>query len=324
LHKAPAILISGAAPFSLGAALVAALRQRHPHSPIVGVDRHACPIFEGLGNAKYLQLDLNPLSYPRYENLGEELASSLRISQHDLGFMGIGVLVLTAGSYDYGPLEEMSAKARKRLVGTNVCGKIELIHSVLELNQSLGYKNSEELTLVDIGSVHGLQAAENRSLYGSTKAMGLELCASLHVGGELKRAVHVAPGAVDTHMLHRNHWVAKERGPADFIDTLKAEAAGIYENVFVSCDDIIFGEHVTAKRLDEAGLREIFERYKKRRRQQFLHKNGVLTATTAAATLVKILDHEDSHGIYVLTNPNGEMKMRHLTFSEVSRAQWFD
>jgi short-subunit dehydrogenase len=286
---------------------------------IVAIDKQHCPIVEDIGNARFINLDLNPLTHPNsYKLLASELKGRIQRTLEELRSPGVGTLILSAGCYDWGCLADTTIEVRKRLIGVNVCGKIELIHAVLAVNQALGFKNSDELTLVDVGSLHGLVAAGNRSLYGATKAMGLDLCASLQRGGEIKRAIHVAPGAIDTHMLHRNHWVSKEGGPIEFLEALKDQGGTLYEDVFVMCNETGFAR-AASRYLNP--LNDVFHRYKRRRKKQFKHKHGVLNPIDVAHRVVKLLKKKSSSGVHILTAPKGIVRMQNLKFTEIRQVQ---
>src|SRR5205085_811445 len=135
-----------------------------------------------------------------------------------LRFQEIDTLVYSAGVYENGPLVELSTAARANVLGVNIVCKIEVLHAVLAFNRTNDFDSSRGLTFVDVGSTHGLSPSATRSLYAPSKAFGLDLCIALCDGREVKRCLHVAPGPVDTYMLHRNHWVAKEQGPSQFLD----------------------------------------------------------------------------------------------------------
>lgn len=131
--------------------------------------------------------------------------------QH-LGYLGIAAAILAAGTYESGELVTTKIADRKRLVGVNVCGKVELLHAVLMMNQSLGFPSADALTLIDIGSLHALNLSGSRALYSATKAFGLDFCMALCRNSEVRRAIYIAPGPIDTHILHRNHLISSGDG----------------------------------------------------------------------------------------------------------------
>lgn len=318
----PAIFLSGTAPSSLGEALVSKLCAKYHSSPIVAIDKQHNPTLDCIRNARSIVLDLNPLtSTNSYERLAGELDAAIQHTQVDLGFPGVGTVILAAGTYDSGTLVDSSIEARKRLVGVNVCGKIELLHAVLRVNQTLGLNSSEELTLVDVGALHGLAAPGGRSVYAATKALGLALCLSLQRGREVKRVIYMAPGPIDTHMLHRNHWVSKENGSVEFFEHVRAQDGSLYEDVFVRCDDAAFAEATSSRRTEKAQLADVFARYKSRREEQFNGGNGVLRATDVAHQIVEVLADEAAYSddVYILTAPGGQVQMENLAFPEAIR-----
>lgn len=322
MHGHPAIFLSGTAPNSLGSSLLGGLRKRYSESPIVAFDNQTNPILNELGKARLIELDLNPLNPNNsYERLAHDLHSGILRTQTELGFPGVGIAILAAGVYDSGPLVETSIEARKRLVGGNVCGKIELLNSVLSVNHMLKFNSSKELTIVDVGSLHGLAATGGRSIYAATKAFGLNLCLSLLRGLEVNRLIYLAPGPIDTHMLHRNHWVSKENGSPEFFDYVRTREANLYEDVFIRCDDAAFADVTSSSQMDNIGLAEVFARYKKRRAEQFNDGVGILRATDVADRIVEVLADNKSYsdGVYILTAPSGEMQMKRLSFTEVIR-----
>ena len=322
MHSQPAILLSGTARNSLGASLLGKLRSSYRESPIVAIDKQPNTILDKHGKTRLIELDLNPLNTKNsYEGLASQLHSTILQSQVELGFSGVGTAILAAGVYESGTLVELSLEERKRLVGSNVCGKIELLHSVLCVNQLLKFNSSEELTIVDVGSLHGLAASGGRSVYAATKAFGLDLCLSLRRGQEVKRVIYIAPGPIDTHMLHRNHWISKENGSPEFFEYVRAQEGSLYEDVFVRCDDSAFADATSSRQKNNVGLAEVFARYKRRRVEQFNDGEGVLRASDVAHRIVEILADEKSYsdGVYIFTAPGGHMRMEKRTFTEIIR-----
>jgi hypothetical protein len=183
--------------------------------------------------------------------------------------------------------------------------------------------NSKSFTFIEVGALYGLVPSANRALYSATKAIGLDLCAALQRGGEVKRAIYVAPGPIDTHMLHRNHWVSKEHGSVEFFELVRLQPQHVYEDIFIHCRDEAFSSIASESREDMVDLRATFERYKLRRNQQFSDAHGVLAADQLADRLVNVvLDPTCEGGAYVITAPHGKMRSNKLSFSEIRYETW--
>ena len=184
----------------------------------------------------------------------------------------------------------------------NVCGKIELLHAVLSLNKQVGVDSSATVTFIDVGSLHGLQAAPGRSLYGSSKSMGLDLCLSLQFGQELKRVIYMVPGPIDTHMLHRNYWVSKEHGPVEFFEHVRTAFPDLYAAIFLDCDPSALRVAASRSGVDVVRVTDVFHRYKDRRAQQCASSDGILQPAELADALVDIMTDESKYpeGAYIL------------------------
>jgi short-subunit dehydrogenase len=317
-----AFIISGTAPNSLGEDLVRSLRNKWPDSPVLAIDKEHNPSLKDLQGVYEVVVDLNPFTSTRgYRGLIHDLNSGIQHGLQKSNARGIGTAILAAGTYESGSLLETSTEGRQRLIGVNVCGKIEVLHAALATNQRLGCPSSEAFTLVDVGTLHALMASPNRSLYVATKALGLDLCMSMQRGGEVSRAIHLAPGPIDTHMLHRNHWVSKEHGSVEFFDRVRGQNTRLYQDVFIQCEDDAFAEAVSTSQTDSDKLATVFDRYKTRRREQFSSEHGVLSVSTFADYLITIIADRIVYtdGVYILTAPGGQTHMQHLAFSDVIR-----
>jgi short-subunit dehydrogenase len=317
-----AIVVSGAAPNSLGECLVQKLRGTCSDSPIIVIDRHYNPNLSDIQGVHMVIVDLNPFSSERgYDGVVNDLDQAIPRAIREIGAGGVATAILGAGTYESGSLLETSLEARQKLIGVNVCGKVELLHAVLAINDKLGFPSRRALTLVDIGTLHALTASPNRSLYVATKAMGLDLCITMKRGGEVSRAMYLAPGPIDTHMLHRNHWVSKERGSVEFFEYVRTQNARLYRDIFMNCDDVAFAEAVSSSGLKLDELATVFSRYRIRRREQFSDRNGVLCVDDLAKRVVAIIADRGAHtdGVYVFTAANEQVQMRWLPFSDVAR-----
>jgi NAD(P)-dependent dehydrogenase (short-subunit alcohol dehydrogenase family) len=322
MHDEPVILVTGTGRNSLGEAMVEALCAARPGVPILAIDRQPAPSLKARGNVSSMALDLNPFSPAvDYEQFADGLNAALIGMQRDLRFGGISATILSAGTYEYGPFAEMSPDQRSRLVGVNICGKIEVLHAALLMNKRLGVSNSDEFTFMEIGALHALDTPAHRSLYSATKAIGLDLCASMHRGEEVRRAIYIAPGPIDTPMLHRNHWVSKERGPVEFFDFVRAQEGSLYNDVFVECNEARFNEAVSLSQLDWASFSSLFARYRERRLEQLDSLEGILDPDDFSAHLARIVLDDVTHGsgVYVFNAPGGKIQLQRLSFSDVAR-----
>lgn len=265
--------------------------------------------------AYFIKADLNVLTDANsYDSLVQCLSEGISQAQAKCNFAGIHLLILLTGVYDYGPLGDAELNVRKNLLGVNVCGKAEVLHAALKHNKLCGFSSSEGLTIVDIGSLYGLFPGRKRALYGGSKALGLHVCASLQLGAEVKRALHIAPGPIDTHMLHRNYWVLKEGGSERFIYAVMDAGVYSYDEVFKACNAQEFEKQVQLQGLDVQSLRKTFERYKARRKQQRMTAEGLLDATIAARAIRTIIA-TGKEGIHIITSTGDQAKTRFVSFS---------
>lgn len=315
-----ATLVTGVAPLSVGSGWVKYHLQKHGAGALIAVDRDPDPTLVELGNVAVVKCNLNPLvheaGYAAFVN-----TLSVTVANNPLSVNGISTVVLCAGAFESGFLVDTPLDARARLMGVNICGHVEMLHTIMSLNQNRGVDNASELSYVQVGSLHGLGASPRRGIYAATKAFGLDLCLSLSSGGELKRAIYLAPGPIDTPMLHRNHWVSKEGGSISFFDHVWAKGMPTYLDIFVRCKDEAFAEEISAGDWNRQQLAETFERYKERRANSNSHPNGVLSVTEIAELLSDIVLKQGTYtdGVYVLTRPCGEIKMEKIPFHEMVR-----
>jgi short-subunit dehydrogenase len=311
-----AIIVTGSARASLGTAIIKQIRRTLPSSPIVAIDKCHDESLSADPGVCIVEINLDPFSRRgEYGLLCNELAAGLDRAHRLLNFSGISAVILGAGIYTVGSLIESSARERESQIGVNICGKIETLHAVLLFNESHNVPSNERLTLIDIGSVHGLTSPAKRSLYAATKAFGLSLCTSLANGRELHRAFHIAPGPIETPMLHRNVWVLKAGGPVDFFEFLLQGNVSTYNKIFVECEDGAFTSAARAFNADSTTLAKVFFRYKDIRREQKADTKGVLSVEAVAEfveNLVSIPQSQD--GTYILTAPWGVLRSQRLPF----------
>jgi hypothetical protein len=322
MERQGAIVVSGVGPSSLGAGVVSTLRETNPSSRFIIVDKQYNPSFAGIPGITSAVLDLNPFTSKQgYDGIASVLNITIEQAVHELQVDGIATIILAAGTYESGALLDTTLAGRQRLIGVNICGKIELLYAALTLNKKLIFDNSESFTLIDVGTLPSLVTSSRRTVYSATKATGLDLCVSMNRGNEISRAIYLALGPVDTHMLHRNHWVSKEHGPLDFFEYVYTQDDDFYQDVFVHCDDAAFAKAASATKWNSIELKEVFERYKVLRKKQFADKYGVLSVEYLSKCIGEIVIDCDSHisGMYIFTAPGGQMRMQYMPFSEVMK-----
>lgn len=317
-----AIIVSGTGPNSMGECFVTELRDACPASPIIAVDKRRNPALANICGVTPIILDMNPFTSAHgYDGLATCLRSSIQQVIDDPPIDGIAAIILSAGVYESGLLVDATTSERQHLIGVNVCGKIELLHAALSVNRELGFSNPAGVTLVDIGTLPCAIASSKRSLYSATKAIGLDLCMSMSRGNEVNRAIHLALGPVDTHMLHRNHWVSKEHGCADFFRHVCEQGTGLYRAVFIRCDDAAFAEAVSSGTWDSAKLTWVFEQYKIRRNRQLADSHGVLSVEDVAKCVGAMVADNTSYtsGVYILSAPQGRKHTQYIRFADVMK-----
>jgi short-subunit dehydrogenase len=326
--KEPALIITGIAPFSLGEAIVEVYSKRFPSRIIVGIDIIHNKRFENLPFFHEIIFDLNPLDYiDGLEGYIRDLQSKLSETLTKTGAVGVSDLIQTAGVYDPGRFIDNDTASRKRLLGVNTLSRVELLHIILTLNASFKIDSAQTLTLVDIGAAHGINATSGRSLYAASKAFMLDLCAALQKGGEIYRCIHFAPGPIDTHMLHRTHWVYRADGNPDFFDQIYLKRSEQYKSVFVDCDPISIREEAVAYSLEALKLLEAFEKYCKHRAFAFQTQDGILDPHSCARALVEIMSQPTRYepGIYLATSPaSAGLHVRMLPFLDLIRRRLFE
>ena len=316
-----AVLISGTAASSLGSFWVETYSRRAKDVPVVAIDReHELAIRESR-NVRAIQFDLNPLNQSLgYAQFVEQLHSALRSAQDAVRFDGILTFISAAGTYESGPLVDTTVEGRRRLLGVNVCGKLELLVAVLALNKRLGFDSSSGLSFLEIGSLRrpsGISGTIGVRVDEGAGARFVHLFAARGRSqtGNLRRA-----GPIDTHMFHRNYWVTKEGGSVEFLDHVRIKRADLYRDIFIRCDDDAFAEAALSSRLSRDVLAPVFERYKARRPTD-CDPRGILDARELAERLVDMATDDTAYsaGVYVFTAPGGQMRMEKIEFSDLIR-----
>lgn len=200
-----AIVVTGTAHRSIGEALVGLSGSLKKRMVCVDIREN-----RSLANVEQVVIDLNLLSSKKaYPDHVRQMQRKLSSAICDVGCRGIGAIIQCAGVYDASRFEDHLLKTRACLIGLNFLGRLELLHCIMNINRVHGVDNSRMLTYVDVASSHALDISKDKAVYVASKAATLPLCAALVKGKELARVVYFAPGPVDTHMLHRNHWAIK-------------------------------------------------------------------------------------------------------------------
>lgn len=318
-------IVTGTAPNSFGEAVVIALAQKHPSTSIVGIDLRQNPVLQTVPSFSEISINLNPLrSEDECDSLGRQCKTRLSTALDQFGCTGIGCLIQSAATYASSKFVEHDIVTMRSLLGLNVLGRFELLHAVLAINAERGVDSALDLEYVDVGSTHGLVASAGRPIYSATKAIGLDLCASLYANREISRCMYFAPGPIDTRMLHYNHWVVKAKGRRAQFEV--AESHNEYRSAFCDCNEDAFGRIFSNGREDREEVLDTFARYKHYRRAAFAGPEGVVTAQVCANALVSVISTADSHrsGVLSLTSPNGQISIKHATFEEMRRDVHFN
>lgn len=303
MARQTSIVLSGTARASLGESFVHRYCACTDRSPLISLDLQHNPYVANHEGVQALEFNLNPLEHPKgYTGFSDHLQSVLSDAVIRFSCSAVDTLLLSAARYTSGPLADSTLQSRKDILGLNVCGKYELLHSILTLNRRQGFDNDTDLSFVDIGSTRGLYPSEGRTLYAPSKALGLELCVALHSGHEVGRCLHVAIGPIDTHMLHANHWHVKENGPKAFVTDLLNQPS-LYHAVFVDCSVEAFEQACDLLAIHSHSLRNTFDRYVTRRCNLMESHEGILQPEDVADLLVKMVTDRQSYpsGLYVVT-----------------------
>ena len=313
------IVLTGVAQHWLGEAIAYACVRRTPPVPIVGIDRVENPDLSQNSMFQHLEFDLNPLnSTEGFRSFGKVLLAKLSGLVQDSESEGVEYLVQCAGAYDRGMFVDYDAERRARVLGLNILGAIEVLHTVMSLNDRLGWQNNERFTHILVGSFQGLNVREERSIYAASKAFGIDLCASMVAGCELAKCMYVAPGPLDTPMLHRNHWVSRAGGSEEFFDKVLKDTRDRYRLIFVNCDE---------SPLETQELRDSMSRYRKERHATCVGTLGILAPEACATAVVDVLmSPEAESGVYGLTaDEKGSVAaLTMVRFSELDRSQPFN
>jgi short-subunit dehydrogenase len=323
------VVVTGFARHSLGEAFVRAFLSRKTAAHVIGIDRIQNSDLAGYSDFQQIEFDLNPMNCKK--GLGAfatTFAARLSDAATTTGTEGVEFLVQCAGVYEFGQLLEHAVERRGEVLGVNVLGVTEVLHSVMALNRRLSRENAKEFTHILVGSYQGLYARDGRPVYAPSKAYGIDLCTSLAEGKEVATCIYLAPGPIDTPMLHRNHWVTRAGGSEDFFNEALGGPSKTYKSIFVDCDGAILERIAREKFAPElANLRTAMKRYAIVRREAFEEELGVLTPTACGSVLTDMLTcHELVSGVYSLRaeGMGSEVAVKMATFASLDRRLTFE
>ena len=319
------ILVTGAARYSLGEAIVLEYLKQSPNAKLFTINRTANPDLDP--RISQIVFDLNPLNHPGgIDEFDNEISELLDQSVQATGARGIDCLVQTAGAYDYGLLTEDDAIRRSRILGLNILGSVEVLSSVLHLNTRYPPSNQVGLTHVFIGAFQGLEVREKRQLYASSKAWAIDFCSSLEAGREVERCIYAAPGPIDTPMLHRNHWVNKAKGSERLFEEILRGPREQYEAVFLRGEASTLIECAQQRGANEVDrIKEAMVLYGMRRSETKVARLGLLSAASCAQVIVdtESCDQRGS-GVYLIGNgQNGNPFVKFADFDSLDRYRLF-
>jgi NADP-dependent 3-hydroxy acid dehydrogenase YdfG len=322
------LIVTGAAPHSVGEAFVRAILSRTDDRRILALDRSGNADLRGVPRLRQLVIDLNPLRGPgNLEAFAKKLRDALEGALADAGPSGVGHLVQCAGLYDFGTFLDHDVKRRRDVLGLNVLGTTEVLHAVMGLNRRLQRNNSTDFSHILLGSFQGLYARERRPIYAPSKAYGIDLCTSLAEGAEVARCVYFAAGPIDTPMLHRNHWVKKANGSETFFEEMLRGPRERYTSIFVRCDetalDLAAGD---GHRFEAESLRLAMARYEAERRAAFSGELGVLGVEACGRILADIVESNDlPSGVYINlpAQKGARLVLSMVPFRDLDRARAF-
>lgn len=321
------LLLTGVARHSLGEAFVRYCLPARSDLTVIGVDRAPNLELAALPGFRGVELDLDPTAWPTgAAAVSQQLRHRLAPVLDEVGARGVDCLVQAAGVYDFGPLLEHDVARRNRVLGVNLLGHVEVLHGVMALNLARGVDNPETLTCVEVGSFQGLQPRKRRALYAVSKAAGVDFCAALDAGAEVRRCVYFAPGPIDTRMLHENHWVTKANGPREFLESLADGPAERYRAIFRDCDGARLHEAAEAWGAGQEEVLHAFERYRAERARALRDEHGVL-APEECARMIAMVALEAKRcpaGVYFASAPRGgRARLERVRFAALNRLRAF-
>ncbi|MGV9678387.1 SDR family NAD(P)-dependent oxidoreductase [Nocardia sp. NPDC003482] len=141
--------------------------------------------------------------FPFAANMTDAEQLGALVDAHAWRFGGLDLLVLSAGTGTAGPVAEMTAKARERMLEVNFRAPLTLIqHALPLLRKSAAAAPERGAKIVAIASITGVAGEPGLAAYGATKAALISLCETLSLE-ESRRGVSataLSPGYVDTDM----------------------------------------------------------------------------------------------------------------------------
>lgn len=309
-------VVAGFRPFSLGHSIANELAKRAPKSTVVAFDIEGAATSRE--NLTSLILDLNPLGYSHgFKAWSLELDRALRnVTPNGKPPLPIRAVVLTIAKYDVGKFEDTSTSVRSDMLGINLLAKFELLHAVMRVNKENGFDNAKVLDVIDFGSLHAIRKTSRRALYNATKAATLRLCEILSRGSEVRRALHVAPGCIDTTMLHWNHWTLKEQGDAEFPERVRRELPSLYSAIFQNGDEVAFQSALKRLQIADVEVPRVFERYRSRRKRIAESEDGIIRPEDLASYIASLIFDRDAidSGVIEVKAPSGAMKVTQRSF----------
>ena len=307
--------MTGVAPYSLGESVVSLLAQEK--ASLICLDIQPNVWLKERWPVEYLEINLNPLDHEGgLAGFSHELYGRLKECVVRLDTNGVSAVIQSAGTYWAGTLAESTDHIRSRVFGVNLLSHIEVLCAVMRINRDLGVNNTAALAHIEIGSFQGLNIRPARTLYAVSKAAGIDLAAALN--HEVGRSIYVAPGPIDTPMLHSNHWVIKAGGAPGFINELKHRDRELYRSVFVDCSDEIFRQMSSWLKFPNASTHE-FESYKKARNETANGEFGILSPDECAKVVVDLVRDANSGAYLVLRRHGGQMTVDYRSFEQLDR-----
>lgn len=300
----------------MGAALVEELALAAPNSSVVAIDIE--PATSSFSSVISLKFDLNPLNYVGgFHVWSRELHALLEsMTEGSTTQVPVPGVFLGVARYHVGRYELSSTTDRANILGPNILGKWEVLHAVMRVNAIRGFDNAEVLGIFDVGSLHSLRHTSHRALYNPTKAASLAMCKVLSSGSEVRRAIHLAPGCVDTPMLHWNHWFLKEQGDPELPDLVRRKLPLLYRSIFREGDVQALANALSELGIEDPSISIIFDRYLNRRKMVAETEEGLTSPESLAQYIASIMLQEssDESGIVEVTSPRGSLRFLRIPF----------
>ena len=322
-----AVVVTGVSRHSLGEAVVQRYLARYPGKKLIVISKNTNGDIAAIQGVTPVQFDLNPLNHSAgFYGFSKALQEKIELALQSTCSSGVEQLIHSAGVYDFGALSESDVVDRGELLGLNALGMVEVLSAIMRLNLRQGFCNETGLTFTLVGAFQGLQVRALRALYASSKAMGIDFCASLAAGREVARCVYVAPGPMDTPMLHRNHWVKKAKGSSRFFEAALGASRGEYESVFFECRTEAIAAIAMKHFCDQLQeLEATMTRYRQFRAEARENELGILAVSDCATALVDdILSTDCGSGVFLIANGhNARALIMRAKFEDLDRYKLF-